>query len=91
MATPSSVLAWRIPWTEEHGGLQPMGLHRIRGDLMTEHRTSHAFRVEKEVQVLEKPCIWPEALWTAVAGELGDSEAELGASTAQSLDSESHS
>ena len=26
MATHSSILAWRIPWTEEHGGLQPMGL-----------------------------------------------------------------
>ena len=26
MATHSSVLAWEIPWTEEPGGLQPMGL-----------------------------------------------------------------
>ena len=26
MATHSSVLAWRIPWTEEPGGLQPTGL-----------------------------------------------------------------
>ena len=25
MATPSSILAWRIPWTEEPGGLQSMG------------------------------------------------------------------
>ena len=25
MATHSSTLAWRIPWTEEPGGLQPMG------------------------------------------------------------------
>ena len=25
MATPSSILAWRIPWTEEPGRLQPMG------------------------------------------------------------------
>ena len=25
MATPSSVLAWRVPWTEEPGGLQSMG------------------------------------------------------------------
>ena len=28
MATPSSILAWRIPWTEEPGGLQSMGLQR---------------------------------------------------------------
>ena len=30
MATRSSILAWEIPWTEEPGGLQPMGLHRVR-------------------------------------------------------------
>ena len=30
MATHSSILAWRIPWTEEPGGLQSMGLQRIR-------------------------------------------------------------
>ena len=27
MATYSSILAWKIPWTEEPGGLQSMGLH----------------------------------------------------------------
>ena len=31
-ATHSSILAWEIPWTEEPGGLQSMGLHRIRYD-----------------------------------------------------------
>ena len=30
MATHSSILAWRIPWTEEPGGLQLMQLHRFR-------------------------------------------------------------
>ena len=29
MATHSSVLAWRIPWTEEHGGLQSMESQRV--------------------------------------------------------------
>ena len=28
-ATHSSILAWRIPWTEESGGLQSMGLQRV--------------------------------------------------------------
>ena len=28
MATHSRILAWDIPWTEEPGGLQPMGLQR---------------------------------------------------------------
>ena len=29
MATHPSILAWRIPWTEEPGGLQSMGSHRV--------------------------------------------------------------
>ena len=29
MATPSSILAWRISWTEEPGGLQSIGLQRV--------------------------------------------------------------
>ena len=29
MATHSSILAWKIPWTEEPGGLQSMGSHRV--------------------------------------------------------------
>ena len=33
MATRSSVLAWRIPWTEETGGLPSMGSHRVGHDL----------------------------------------------------------
>ena len=32
MATHSSILAWRISWTEEPGGLQSMGLQRVRHD-----------------------------------------------------------
>ena len=32
MAIHSSILAWRIPWTEEPGGPQSIGLQRIRND-----------------------------------------------------------
>ena len=32
MATHSSILAWRVPWTEELGGLQFMGSQRVRYD-----------------------------------------------------------
>ena len=32
MTTHSSILAWRIPWTEEPDGLQSMGSQRIRHD-----------------------------------------------------------
>jgi len=39
-ATLSSILAWRIPWTEEPGGLQSLGLQRVRhncSDLVCMH------------------------------------------------------
>ena len=32
MATCSSILAWKTPWTEEPGGLQSKGLQRVRDD-----------------------------------------------------------
>ena len=39
MANHSSVLAWEIPWTEEPGGLQSMGLQRVGWDLA--HARAH--------------------------------------------------
>ena len=35
MATHSNILAWKVPWTEEPGGLQSMGLHRVGHNLAT--------------------------------------------------------
>ena len=35
MAPPSSTLAWKIPWTEEPGGLQSLGSQRVGHDCMT--------------------------------------------------------
>ena len=32
METHSSILAWEMPWTEEHGGLQSMEWQRVRHD-----------------------------------------------------------
>ena len=32
MATHSSILAWKVPWIEEPGGLQSMGLQGVRPD-----------------------------------------------------------
>ena len=32
MATHSSILAWEVPWTEEPGGLQSLGLQRVGHD-----------------------------------------------------------
>ena len=38
MATRSNILAWRIPWTEEPGGLQSMGSQRVRHNLATKQQ-----------------------------------------------------
>ena len=38
MATPSSILDWKIPWPGEPGGLQSMGLQRVRLNLVTEEQ-----------------------------------------------------
>ena len=37
MTTHSSILAWRIPWTEESGGLQPKGSQRVGHNGAAEH------------------------------------------------------
>ena len=37
LATQSSILAWRIPWTEEPGGLQSMGFQRVQYNLRNEY------------------------------------------------------
>ena len=42
VAAHSSVLAWEIPWTEEPGGLQSMGLQRVRHDLATQQQQRHS-------------------------------------------------
>ena len=45
MATHSSILAWRIPWREEPGGLQSMGSQRVRHDWATS--LTHSLITEK--------------------------------------------
>ena len=47
MATHSSILAWRIPWTEEPGGLKSIGWQRVRhdrSDWACTHTCIHKFR-----------------------------------------------
>ena len=52
MATHSSILAWRIPWTEELGGLQSMGSQRVGQEEATEHAcTCSAPGVPRHAQV----------------------------------------
>ena len=41
--TLPDILAWRIPWTEDPGGLQSMGLKRVRLKLETQQQDIHQF------------------------------------------------
>ena len=48
MATHSSILAWRIPWTEDTGRLQSTGSQRVRhdlSDLARMHTIPHSIKV----------------------------------------------
>ena len=44
MVTHSSILVWRIPWTEETGGLQSMGLQRVGHNWVTKHSIEHRLK-----------------------------------------------
>ena len=54
MATYSSTLSWRIPWTEEPGGSQFMGLQRVRRDL-----ASKQFYSTWLVKIADRPNLSP--------------------------------
>ena len=51
MAIYSSILAWRIPWIEEPGGLQSIGSQRVRHSLVTEHAQVYRLRSEGRIFV----------------------------------------
>ena len=47
MATYCSILAWRIPWTEDPSGLQSIGLQRVQHDEVTKRSWTH-FHLAKD-------------------------------------------
>ena len=52
MATHSSILAWRIPWTGEPGGLLSKGSHRVRHDgVSTQWDLGSGIETEKTAEV----------------------------------------
>ena len=55
-ATHSSILAWRIPWTEEPGGLQPMRSQTVEHDWTT--FTFHFHALEKEMAAHSSILAW---------------------------------
>ena len=59
MATHSSILAWKIPWTEEPDGLQSTGLQRVRYNLATEHaHYQEVGRLKPNNKIHFKNAIW---------------------------------
>ena len=55
IATHSSILAWKFPWTEEPGRLQSMELQRVGHDWATEHSTIPYFISKETGPEIERP------------------------------------
>ena len=62
MATYSRILAGRIPWTEESGGLQSMGSQRVGHDWVTEHTHTHTHMPVLEAQSVLSKGTYPSFL-----------------------------
>ena len=58
MAAHFSTLAWKIPWTEEPGGLQSMGSLRVRHDWVTSLLLFHFHALEKEMATQSSVLAW---------------------------------
>ena len=54
MATHSNILAWEIPWAEAPGGLQPMGVTKVRHDLVSKPPLIG----DKHGEVKNLPAMW---------------------------------
>ena len=64
MATHSSILAWKIPWTEEPGRLKSMGSQRVRQDRVT---SLFHFQQAHKGQLNDPACLaWDSVKWTVV-------------------------
>ena len=54
MAPHSNPLAWKMPWMEEPGVLQSMGLQRVRHDLATEQQQEFGLQFDPETKPLAR-------------------------------------
>ena len=69
VAAHSSILAWRIPWTEEPGGLQCMGLQRVGHDWVRMHAVITHIGIKwklLQVYLLHMPCVF-HAIYSQVS------------------------
>ena len=77
MATHSSTLAWKIPWTEEPGRLQSIGSQRVVHDCATSLHMIHVQMWEldhKEGWVLKNWCLWTVVLEKTLESPLDSNE-----------------
>ena len=89
MAPHSSTLAWKIPWTEEPGRLQSMGLLRIWHDWATSLSTFHFHALEKEMATHSSVVAWrirgteePSGLQSTGSHRVGHDWSDLAAAAA---------
>ena len=54
MATHSSILAWKIPWTQKSGRLQSIGSQRIEHNLMTKQNNVNNQKIKKNKTTQQK-------------------------------------
>ena len=75
LATLSSILAWRIPWTEEPGGLQSMGSQRVghTEQLSLSHTHTHTHTHFLEVKCSLGLILSVGARWLIVSGQTSPS------------------
>jgi len=98
MAPHSSILAWKIPWTEKPGRLQSMGSQRVRHDWATSLFTFHFHALEKEMATHSSVLAWrisgmgePGGLPSLGSHRVGHNWSELAAASAACLKAtESH-
>ena len=67
-ATPSSILAWRIPWTEEPGRLQSMGQQRVSAQLKRLSAHTHTHTHHKHAS-FPSVCSVPEVMGALSLGQ----------------------
>ena len=78
MATHSSTLAWKIPWTEEAGRLQSMGSQRVGHDWATSLHSLHSLHtlsLEKEMATHSSILAW-RIPWTEEPGRPWSTESQ---------------
>ena len=71
MATHFSTLAWRIPWTEEPGGLQSMRSQRVGHDLVSKQKQ---FVLEEKNSAICRDMVWLSNYETILQSEVSPKE-----------------